>query len=131
MRLSLSKHPASWPSRRFRSAKRPKSVKCRTCSFSSLRTPQLLMRAEVGAAVSHRGRNRQNEQMRGRTAKCMLAFTKWACMIWDISLLLQLIIKDIIAERRFKTLNCCKYEQISKHSDDYMMESLQLTAHLR
>ena len=49
-------------------------------------------------------------QVRGRTAKWMLAFTKFACMIWGISLLSQRIIGEIVAERRLKTLNCCKYK---------------------
>ena len=49
-------------------------------------------------------------QVRGRTAKWMLAFTKLACMIWGISLLSQRIIGEIVAERRLKTLNCCKYK---------------------
>ena len=39
------------------------------------------------------------------------AFTKLACMIWDISLLSQLIISEIVAERRLKALNCCKYKE--------------------
>ena len=41
--------------------------------------------------------------MRGGTAKWMLAFTKLACMICGISILLQLIIGEIVAERRAKT----------------------------
>ena len=41
-------------------------------------------------------------QVRGRTAKWMLAFTKLACMIWDIPLLSQRIIDEIVAERRQK-----------------------------
>ena len=53
---------------------------------------------------------RHYEQVRGRTAKWMLAFTKLACMIWDIPLLSQRIIGEIVAERRQKTLSCCKYK---------------------
>ena len=48
--------------------------------------------------------------VRGRTTKWMLAFTKLACMIWGFSLLSQRIINEIVAERRLKTLNCCKYK---------------------
>ena len=55
--------------------------------------------------------HRHYGQVRGRTAKWMLAFTKLACMIWGISLLSQRIIGEIVAERRLKTLNCCKYKE--------------------
>ena len=64
-------------------------------------------RFEVLDVILHR----HNGQAGGWTAKWMLAFTKLACMIWGFSLLSQRIINEIVAERRLKTLNCCKYEE--------------------
>ena len=49
-------------------------------------------------------------QVRGRTAKWMLAFTKFACMIWGISLLLhKFYLHSAIEKQAFIALVCMNF----------------------
>ena len=54
--------------------------------------------------------HRHYGQVRGRTAKWMLAFTKFACMIWGISLLLhKFYLHSAIEKQAFIALVCMNF----------------------